>query len=279
MTHLSNAPFDRPLKRTFAARRPRPAFTLVELLVVIGIIALLMGMLLPALSKARESANQIKCAANLRSLYQATILYSNANRGYMMPATAGGPTGATQWWGVNLLGSIYGYDNNSTSSAADQQRVADKVAATLNCPSTQKDPAAAFKAGYVYNGWMGDIRAYPPVTTGYESYLFQKVVNIPQNALVAMDANVSTTSFSSDRFYVAYGTPSARLLDVPSGSSYEDRTLVMAGAPHGARNARLHKANMLFMSGEIKFGEPQYIDDYMVRFPIRGNKDQVLPWH
>ena len=59
-------------------------FTLVELLVVIGIIALLVSILLPALGKAREQANTVKCSANLRAIGQGVAIYVANNKG-MLP--------------------------------------------------------------------------------------------------------------------------------------------------------------------------------------------------
>jgi prepilin-type N-terminal cleavage/methylation domain-containing protein len=91
---------------TQLSRRCRRAFTLVELLVVIGIIALLIAILLPVLTSARRAAQDAACLSNLRVIGQATIMYRNETghlpfffhlRNGTGPLNANG-TGSTVWW-------------------------------------------------------------------------------------------------------------------------------------------------------------------------------------
>ena len=75
------------------SRRPR-AFTLVELLVVIGIIAVLVGLLLPALARARERARAVQCLSNLHQLGLAAYAYAATHQGSLPASSAGGNV----WW-------------------------------------------------------------------------------------------------------------------------------------------------------------------------------------
>lgn len=82
-------------------RHHRHAFTLVELLVVIGIISLLISILLPSLARARQSANSLVCLSNLRTMGQALIMYADQNKGMLPFGYWGGdPTtheGSADW--------------------------------------------------------------------------------------------------------------------------------------------------------------------------------------
>jgi prepilin-type N-terminal cleavage/methylation domain-containing protein len=74
---------------TTPSRPTRRAFTLVELLVVIGIIALLVAILMPSLSKARKQADTVKCMSNMRQVGLALVQYANTNRGILFPKGLG----------------------------------------------------------------------------------------------------------------------------------------------------------------------------------------------
>lgn len=119
-------------------RRGQTAFTLVELLVVIGVISLLISILLPALERARSAANMIKCAANLRSIGQGFAAYEAENDGYL-PVSYNYRDGLVTSGVETPTGPQYGYIHWSSFILGDVPP------ATFQCPSFQTGglPAAA----------------------------------------------------------------------------------------------------------------------------------------
>lgn len=123
--------------------RHRWAFTLVELLVVIGIIAVLLGVLLPAINKANQSAKRTVCMANLRTLGQSFFLYNNDSKeqaGFFLGQSLAPPAGYTmalRYWFAEadwVGGSIQRWDQSNGYLTKYY-----KNEAFLSCPSASAD--------------------------------------------------------------------------------------------------------------------------------------------
>jgi prepilin-type processing-associated H-X9-DG protein len=141
----------RPSSVSSAGSTSSRAFSLTELLVAVGVIAVLIGLLLPTLASARESANRTKCLAHLRQLALAFTAYLNDNAGRFPRPAQGGVPVPEDW--------IHYQPNRDRDAGAIAKYVAGRFdAAVYRCPSD--DPAA--HRTYTINGSITQ-----PITTSY----------------------------------------------------------------------------------------------------------------
>jgi prepilin-type N-terminal cleavage/methylation domain-containing protein/prepilin-type processing-associated H-X9-DG protein len=237
--------------------RNRKAFTLVELLVVIGIIALLIAMLLPALNRAREQAKTVQCASNLRQIWQLAAIYSSENQNWVMPYNtyryitppAGFP--ARNWeygdWYGTIARLYYRADlNPAVWGAPAMQTIIDSGAMKiLDCPSTEKpENASKYNWEYVYNRNLGDLDSFLPTSPPNQQFAFRRRNQLSGNVMMAADIQPTLPSGQVNLTRGFLFHREVNRLDawyIANGGH--------VGSPHGTQKAR--RSNVLFLDGRV----------------------------
>jgi prepilin-type N-terminal cleavage/methylation domain-containing protein/prepilin-type processing-associated H-X9-DG protein len=202
----------------------RRGFTLVELLVVIGIIAVLIGILLPALNRARESSRRVKCLSNIRQISMAFFMYTGENNGWFpsvavfggglgYPNTTGHPEMTPTWvgwpedwvvWrqkqpGDPLEGAIFKYMGNPSPEVM-QCPSDDPIQRAIDGGSEGTYPYSYVMNSYlsygtVYNPRVAGIKSSPATSDGYNNF-------IPAYRRTGYAWKISQVRHSSDKVIV-----------------------------------------------------------------------------
>ena len=228
--HRRNAPYF----RTHTARSG--GFTLIELLVVVAIIALLISILLPSLSRAREQARTVKCAANLKQFGLGMHMYADGSGGEFPEIHDGGKYGA--WFRNPTFRSVMGQGNDAGAlNASDWDE-------GLFCPTF---PDRFLDPGYAYS-FKDHGRVYGVNTShAYEGPLFA----------ADTDSAVNRTSVMAPSSTIHMGDANtSRITKYAANPTYWEATGELAGYEGGVSNKTTYRhngsANNLFFDGHAE---------------------------
>lgn len=242
----------------------KSSFTLIELLVVIAIIAILAGMLLPALNSARDRARQAACVGNMKQISAQAIMYADSYDGFIFGMSMSshfhdGRTWANALWIFSTEGA--------TSIPTFNQKTK-----MYYCPTTAKEDYS--KGGGTTYGWRDRLAWYArgnnPGKKGYSNYRGGCISGCSSSCYVRLDSILGASKVALCGEGVGYNMNEESASSIPETPD----------APSGAKFKHNKSMNMIFADGHVaNVKQNELFYWYAKSGPHSGDYRFQYPWY